>query len=378
MQDLIGKVQEAYASNENQKKLNNREQFKIIIGLGRTVLSKVIGFSMNDYFIDSKTCLESQLKWKLLWHNEIKDDTFLDLSCGIDYSTALEPALFGQEPVFSSEKDPTYGHALLNDESDLNRLDVPDFYKSGFMPEAHRMYREIGELAKGNLNICFPGWARGPWSIATIIRGFQNLFLDTIDNPEFVHRLMAFIVTCRKSWEEERCKFLGISPHNKDYRWKYVVYRTLTSSDLFEDEVDGNLFPPKVFEEFILPFVRDLSEYYGGISYYHSCGNMTPFIPCIKQSGVQDLFQVSPWSDYERMVDELPEGITIQKALHPANDVLMASEEKMRDVLQKIISKAKGRKVEIWADALYEGSWDTLEKVKQLVRIFREVVGQKI
>jgi hypothetical protein len=373
---LINKAQEAYASPENQKKISSDAQFKLIVGLGRTVLSDVIGFSMDEYFKNAETCLRSQLEWKLLWHNTIKDDTPLDLCAGIDYSTAFEPSFFGQIPLFNSGKEPTYGHAILNNESDLDTLRIPDFYKSGLMPEAHRMFREMGELSNGKLDIFFPGWARGPWSIATIIRGFQNLFIDAMDSPEFVHKLMAFIVTCRKSWEDERCKFLGITPQNRDYKWKYVVYRTLTSSDLFEDEVDGNLFPPDFFNEFILPYVKDLNDYYHGNSYYHSCGNMTPFLPYIKQIDVQDLFQVSPWSDYEKMVEELPKNIVIQKALHPINEVQMASEETMRNTIKNIIQKAKDRKVEIWADALYDGGKDTLEKTIQLVRIFREETGQ--
>ncbi|MHB1485831.1 MAG: uroporphyrinogen decarboxylase family protein [Saccharofermentanales bacterium] len=369
---LIGKVQEAYNTPENNRKIDNPSRIKLIIGLGRTVLSETIGFDMDDYFRDAKTCLQSQLEWKLLWHERIKDDTVLDLRAGLDYSTAFEPSFFGQKPLFNSGREPTYGAGVLSDIKDFRRLDVPDFYKSGLMPEAHRMYDEMCGLAKGRLDIFFPGWARGPWSIATMLRGFEGIFLDAMDSPEELHGFMAFIVACRESWEKQRCSFLGISPQDRDYKWKYVVYRILTSSDIFEDEVDGNLFSPEFFETNILPYVEKLNDFYNGHSYYHSCGNMTPFLPFIKRIGVQDYFQVSPWSDYEKMVDELPESVIIQKALHPFNDVIKGTDESMRYLVKDIISKAKGRKVEIWADALYEGGESTVEKAELLVKIFRE------
>ncbi len=153
------------------------------------------------------------------------------------------------------------------------------------------------------------------------------------------------------------------------------MYRNNTSSDLFEDEVDGSLFSKELFKEFIIPYVKQLEKFYGGISYYHSCGKLTTFLPDLAEINIQNLMQISPWTDLSKAVEMLPENIVLQRALHPVNDVSAASEEWMRENLKKIINESKGRKIEIWADALYEGSWNTVGKVKKLIEIFRELTA---
>lgn len=375
LHDLISKVQEAYHSEENQKKIDNKSNVKLIIGMGRSLLADVIGFSMMDYFKDPKVCLESQLKWKLFWHNEIQDDTPVDLLAGIDYSNALEPTLLGVEGVFGSRKDPTYGHPIVREPEDLGKVQFPDFYKSGLMPEVHRMYEAMNDLAGKELQIFFPGWARGPWSIGTILRGFNDIFIDTADDPEFVHKLMQFTVDARIHFEKQRCKFLNIDPTDRSYIWKYVVYRNTTSSDLYEDEVDGNLFSKETFSEFIMPYVKQLGEFYNGMSYYHSCGKLTTFLPDLAAANIESLIQISPWTDLSKSAEILPKRIVLQKALHPVKDIAEADEEWMRKNLTTIIEESRGRNVEIWADALYDGGWDTVRKVKTLVKIFREITG---
>lgn len=375
IRDLISYVYEACHSEENQKKVNNKSNVKLIVGIGRPVFADVLGFSMLDYYKNPEVCLESQLKWKLFCHNEIKDDTPIDLLAGLDYSNALEPTFFGVESIFSEKKDPTYKHAIINEPEDLDNLQLPDFYKSGLMPDVHRFYENMNDLAGDKLKIFFPGWARGPWSIGTILRGFNEILIDTKESPEFVHKLMQFTVDARIHFEEERCKFLKINPTDKSYLWKYVTYRSNTSSDLFEDEVDGGVFSKETFSEFIVPYVKKLGEFYNGISYYHSCGNLTPFLPDLALSNIESVIHISPWTDMKKAVEIMPESITLQKSLHPFNDVAEADEEWMKKNLSNIIEEAKGHKLEIWADGLYSGSWNTVNKAKKLVEIFREITG---
>ena len=36
---------------------------------------------------------------------------------------------------------------------------------------------------------------------------------------------------------------------------------------------------PQTYSEFFLPYERELSDFYGGIAYWHSCGDVTPHVP---------------------------------------------------------------------------------------------------
>ena len=85
-----------------------------------------------------------------------------------------------------------------------------------------------------------------------------------IDDPKFVHEMMAFATECIKEWWTERARFFGEDG--------------LQPLLLGNDEVGIPWVSPALYEEFILPYETDLSEYFGGIDYWHSCGNCTALL----------------------------------------------------------------------------------------------------
>lgn len=373
LSELFGMATQTMTSARNAEVAADAAPIKLKFGIGRSVFAKAFGFRMVEYFIDPAVCLEAQLRIKLFNFHIMQDDTPFDLDVGLDYATALEPSMFGMESLFEEGKEPTYGSHVIEEQEDLQNLTIPDFFTSGLMPRAHAMYRDIGSLAGGRLRVFFPGWARGPWSIATMLRGFTDLFMDCADDPEYVSTLMQFIVDSRISWERQRCDFLGIVPQDRDYRWKYVFYRNNYNSDMFEDEVDGNLFSPQMFHDLVVPYTKQLSAFYGGIGYYHSCGNLTDFLPDIATLGIRVMQHISGWTDYARAAELMPSEVILQISLNTTDDVMLADEAHMRKRLLEIIANAEGRRIDICPDALYEGSWDTIGKVKRMIEIFREI-----
>lgn len=371
--ELIAEVKEAAAESQQR---NVKKEVKLIVGFGRTLLKSFIPFTLTDYFNDPMVCLETQLKWKLFWHKEIRDDSVVSAAAGVDYVVALEPSLFGVESIFSENTDPAYGTPIIKERSDIEKLKVPDFHQSGLMPRVHSVYSRLQELVKGEIPIAFPGFARGPWSIACMLRGFTPLYYDLMDDPAFVHRLMDFIVTSRIEWESERSKFLGIKPQDLNYRWNYCVYRKPASSDQYNDEVDGNLFSVATYREFILPYEKKLADFYGGVDYYHSCGNLTPFLADIAQLKGLKMLHVSPHTDLKKAVQVRRPETVIQVSLHPVNDLLYATPEQMEAKAQEILAETQGRNLQIWADALYEGGEKTLSQAKQWLDISRRVYSE--
>lgn len=170
----------------------------------------------------------------------------------------------------------------MSNKEDLSKISKPDFFTSGEMPRMHRLYKDIHDFINKNnldLDVTFPGWARGPWSVAWMLRGPEQLMIDFYENPTFVHGLMEFITDSRLEWEAERQKFLDLD-FDEDYIWSYsyLDYRKQNKTPLFNDEVNGDLFSPKTYSEFILPYEKKIKEELGEISYYHSCGNLVLFI----------------------------------------------------------------------------------------------------
>lgn len=373
LSELIDMAVATEGCDENLARLGNDKPVKIKFGIGRSVYARAFGFKTMDYFNDPETSLTVQLRWKLFNFHIMRDDTEFTTLVGTDFSTAYEPSMFGLESLFDEGKEPTYGKHVIVEQEDLDGMPLPDFYKSGLMPRTHETYKALRELAGGKLKVFFPGWSRGPWSIATMIRGFNELFMDCADDPDYVHRLMQYIVDSRISWEKQRCEFLGISPQDTDYRWMYCLYRQNWNSDLFEDEVDGALFSPQMYHELVVPYQKKISDFYGGIGYYHSCGNLTGFLEDIAALNIRFIQHISGWTDFRKAAELLPRHITLQVSLNATDDVLLADEVHMRTRLRDLIDGSMGRSVDICPDALYEGGWNTIEKVKAMCRIFKEI-----
>jgi hypothetical protein len=198
---------------------------------------------------------------------------------------------------------------------------MPDFYRSGLMPLAHRYYARLKELLPADFTVTFPEWGRGPWGVAFHIRLNNNLAMDLIDRPAFVHRLMRFITDARKEWWLARCKFLGTR---------------LEPANLYNDEVNTPTMSPGQYEEFVLPYEQELSEFHGGIGYWHSCGDTTLLVHLIDRIPNMSMFHVGPWTNLRRVVEVFSERHPLELCLNPVNDVQLAPVERMRAHLQDI------------------------------------------
>jgi hypothetical protein len=150
----------------------------------------------------------------------------------------------------------------------------------------------------------------------------QNLLVDIMENPGFVHRLMRFIVNSEKQWLEERARFTG---------------EPVEPGKLYNDEIGAPLISPGIYRDFVLPYETELGEFRGGITYFHSCGNTTSFLPHIKQLPGLRLFHVGPWTDRLEAVDVMAPDIALDFCLHPVDDVLFATESHIRGYLREII-----------------------------------------
>jgi len=60
--------------------------------------------------------------------------------------------------------------------------------------------------------------------------------------------------------------------------------------------------------------------------------------------------------------------------MHPVDEILNADERKMADAISRRMNTAPGRRLELWADALYEGGIDTFHKVLKWLETGRNLV----
>jgi uroporphyrinogen decarboxylase len=122
------------------------------------------------------------------------------------------------------------------------------------------------------------------WQRPGLVRGWEGLFLDMVERPEWVHFL------CRKFTDFYR----------EDYTRAAEVTRGRIDLYLLISDLGGQTGPLislSMFREFVAPYLREMIDCIhglGGRVLYHSCGAMWPFIPDLIKLGIDVLDPLQP------------------------------------------------------------------------------------
>jgi hypothetical protein len=297
----------------------------------------MLGFKADKYYSDPLTYLENLLKIMIFRFEHWPEQSGAATEIPIWLGVTLESSLFGAKTLYDDNEYPWIDHEpVIRKESDLAKVKRPDFTKSGLMPLAHRFYEVIGELADG-YNVVFPEWGRGPFGVATHIRGYENFLSDMIGNPRFAHRVMRLITDTRKEWIADRAKFLK---------------KKIGKGNMYDDEVNCPSLSPSLYEEFVLPYEIELSDFHGGILYFHSCGDTTKLLPSIEKIKTIEMFHVGPWTDVRAAMEVFEGKVPLEICLHPLRDVQRAAADEMEKKLVEIASACDGCAYSVRADGL--------------------------
>ena len=118
----------------------------------------------------------------------------------------------------------------------------------------------------------------------TLVRGLENALVDLYDNPgyiKYMSRLFTdfYLEEYRRAWEESGGKID-----------MFVIYSDLGSQQ-------GPLISVDMFREFVEPYLREMAELihsFGAKLLFHSCGDISTFIPEIIRIGVDILDPLQP------------------------------------------------------------------------------------
>jgi hypothetical protein len=326
--------------------------------------SRLFGYSLKEVFTDARTWICFSLEQMVWNHEHLHHDGGASKTILINQLGFFPPSLFGMMPIYDDDAVPWIKEPVIQDQADFAELKEPDFHTSGLSPLVHRMYEEARSLLPDDFEVEFTTWLTGPFSLIFHLRGPLNLAQDVIDDPDFVHEMMAFATHCMKTWWTERAKFLGQD--------------TLEPLIMGDDEVGVPMISPAHYEEFVLPYETDLSVYFGGIDYWHSCSNVTLMLPHIARIPNLRMMDVGPWTALQPAVELFGQrpGSSIMKRLHPVSEVLMASEDQMRSRLLEIKATCYDVPYMLFFDGLnvLDSVEESMEKVLLLDRVCHEVL----
>jgi uroporphyrinogen-III decarboxylase len=339
LNELVDRVEKINQQNEDLRSfwkdfydLKTENRTPIIVTLTMSFFAKNLGLDLVNHYEDPERYVEDSLRIISFQHSEINDDRAVG-SIVITFGEAFEPSLFGVKPTFSHNRDPVPGKPIIRIEKDLGDLDYPDFYESGLMPQVHRTYEAAQEIVEGRIPVRFETWDRSPWGLAVHLRGLTELLKDTIRNPDFVHRLLKFLAESRMRWEGEKERFLDAKTRR---------------SRISDDEVDAKLISLETYESFAYPYEKELADFYPeGIFYFHSCGDITPFLnPISKIRGLRRI-HISPATNFKTALREMGRTIAYHKRMDPVNDLALCNAEKMQSKVEDVLRTGKDAFMEL-------------------------------
>lgn len=346
---LIDEYLELYETEENQRRLSRwepeicaRDQWHgrarenafrsegsvpITIDIQNPLWIQRFPQNLSHTFKDPHAYLRFYLQKRIESFRLFRDDTPLELIIPIWMHTPFEMSLFGMQTLYFEDKDPVV-HAdsvVCHSFEDLDRLPPINFFKSGMMPLAHRLYDGIKEVCGNRFKIIFPEWIRGPFGVALFLRGYTNLLLDMTGEVEIIHGLMKRITDERKRYFKMRAEF--------------IEEDVIPPGSLFNDEVDSGIIGPMHYREFIKPYEIDLGRFHKRISYWHSCGNIELMAKEIADLNYVDVLDISGWTSLKGALKAINGRVPrLDIRLHPLKDLQDATLERMDKRIRQVIS----------------------------------------
>ncbi len=145
--------------------------------------AKVIGKTPSEIAQDEDLIVESQLACYEIYRHDL-------ISIGVDIYN-LEYEALGAKVFFpDNEELPSISETMVTSPDDIDKLKVPDPEKDGRMPmflnAVQRVHEKVGH------EVIVNGTVVGPFTLAAIMRGFENFVMDMVMEPEFAFKLMEF------------------------------------------------------------------------------------------------------------------------------------------------------------------------------------------
>jgi hypothetical protein len=334
-----------------------RERTPFTMAMDISGYSKVLGIDCLKYYGEPEAQLHEQLRYALWEFENLKCQRYFENTVFVSFGSIMEASFFGAKINYLPGQAPWYDEKqpVFADKDALKNVKPFDFYNSGLCGKIHHFYETMKRLTEGyDIKVMFPVTLRSPFSVAIMLRGFENLLIDMYDDPEFFDDLMAAITQYLKDYAKARADFLG-EPMPKFY--------------LFNDEISTPTLSDRLYREKILPYEVELAKFAGGIRYWHSCGVSTAFYESVASIPGLQMMHVGPWSDVAKAAEVFgAKDIPLEICLNSVEDIYEKNGQEMRQKLLSIKEACDGKvRYQVRADgfAVLNSIDFTLQKIRE-------------
>jgi hypothetical protein len=289
------------------------------------------------------------------------DDTPLTPDIPLVFGVTHEAGMLGQEIFFNQGEEPTFSRKSIVDENTVFPTAF-DFNSNGYLQMAVPFYKKLKQLAGDNFRVIFPQWYRAPQGVALYIRGFQEFSLDLYVNEDLARRILRYATDAAKAFALWRSDFTG---------------EPITRGDLFNDDIP--LMSPEMYEKYFFEYEKELSDFYGGIYYWHSCGDTTSHVSAVHALPDIDLFDFGvTMDDKEEGLKRLSRKQTVELRVMAQKHIQQCSEKDSKEYIRKIVRDCKRYSVESYVlrssgMSVVHGAEKDLNMLARWVELVREV-----
>ena len=250
----------------------------------------------------------------------------------------------------------------LKTEADLDNLIVPRHAvnEAATQTAYEQLAEGVGDLITIEIDRspAYQVWTADLSTDLAHLRGLEQIMIDMVDRPEWLHRLLAFmrdgVLKAHQEAEDAGhwrlsnhqnqampyCKELeppqaGSPPVNRSRLWCFLAAQELT------------LVSPAMHEEFMFNYQRPILEKFGLVS-YGCCEDLTRKIAMIKQLPNLRRIAVPPRADLAACAEQTAGEYTLSWRPNPADTVCVGfKEDAILKLLRKGLEEGQGHPMDI-------------------------------
>jgi hypothetical protein len=264
---------------------------------------------------------EMNLRKEIFWGTKMLDDKVIEPYFNVPYNYSDSGwGLVSQKIGGEDGGSYTWLAPIKDYETDFSRLKFPEINID--YAETEKVLGIAKELFDDILTVRLRGvwwWTLGmTWDYITL-RGLENFMLDLYDNPEWVHRTMAFLRdgTLHKLDFLEANGLLALNTEGTyvgsgGFGWTTQLPNPgfdstkVRTRDMwgFAESQETVGVSTEMFKEFIFPYQKPILERFG-LNCYGCCEPMDPRWEVVKGFPRLRRVSCSPWANYQKMAEYL-------------------------------------------------------------------------
>ncbi len=272
--------------------------------------AQLVGASIREFLLDPKVFVKAQVAA----YERYKPDIIV-----MQGDLLMDVEAMGNELKFPEDSMCISIKYALEDKGKLSSLQVPDPTKEGRMPAYLEVLAETKKIITDSI---VSAVVAGPWTTAIGLRGANELIMDAMKDPDYVHELMEF------------CSQVSIA-------FMEAIMPLKVGLSYSEAPASCSLISPKMYREFIFPYHKRIVDHFkekkAGIG-LHICGYTDPILEDMVNTGVTNISIDAP-SDLSKAV-EVTRGKAVLIGNVNTNLFFSGSREEMKQAIKNCLDTA--------------------------------------